>query len=90
MENVLNIKSRKNDNVYHVFDEKIVVTIGAKTKDIALPFDSSKPCYYERFSDVYYINDKLYAIVLVRDSYDVRFEIDEEELVLKGRPIPTY
>ena len=90
MENVLNIKSRKNDNVYHVFDEKIVVTIDVKTKDIALPFDSSKPCYYERFSDVYYINDRLYAIVIVRDSYDVRFEIDEEELVLKGRPIPTY
>ena len=42
MEYVLNIKSRNNDNVYHVFDEKIVVTFGAKTKDIALPFDSSE------------------------------------------------
>ncbi len=90
MDSIVSIKSRKNGSVYHVYDSKIEVTTMSGLKYIELPFDPSDTSYYVRFSDAYYINDKLYAIVIVRDPYDVRFEIDEDRLELKGPPIPTY
>ncbi len=42
------------------------------------------------FHDLYYINNKFYAIVVTGDPYDVRFEIDEEKCELKGKAIITY
>jgi hypothetical protein len=84
------IVSSKNDNIYHIFEEKIEVITKSETRIIELPVDQDNPYYYQCFYDAYYINDKLYAIVAVRDQYDVRFEIDENSLKLKGSPIPTY
>ena len=79
-----------NDSVYQVFDTKIAVTTRSGTKYIELPVDPSDTSYYVRFYDAYYINGKLYAVVIVRDPYDVRFEIDENRFELIGPPIPTY
>ena len=52
--------------------------------EIPLPFD------YLTFYDLYHINNKFYAIVVTGDSYDVRFELDEEKCELKGKAIITY
>ena len=81
---IITVKSRKNNNVYHMFKDRIEVVYGSGMTEIPLPFD------YLTFYDLYYINNKFYAIVVTGDSYDVRFELDEEKCELKGKAIITY
>ena len=78
------VKSRKNNNVYHMFKDRIEVVYGSGMTVIPLPVD------YVAFHDLYYINNKFYAIVVTGDSYDVRFELDEEKCELTGKAIITY
>ena len=81
---IITVKSRKNNNVYHMFKDRIEVVYGSGMTEIPLPFD------YLAFYDLYYINNKFYAIVVTGDSYDVRFELDEEKCELTGKAITTY
>ena len=81
---IITVKSRKNNNVYHMFKDRIEVVYGAGKTEIPLPVD------YVVFYDLYYINNKLYAILVTGGHYDVRFEIDEEKCELTGKAITTY
>ena len=81
---IITVKSRKNNNVYHMFKDRIEVVYGAGKTEIPLPVD------YLVFYDLYYINNKLYAIVVTGEPYDARFEIDEEKCELTGKAITTY
>ncbi len=81
---IITVKSRKNNNVYHMFKDRIEVVYGSGKTEIPLPVD------YLVFYDLYYINNKLYAIVVTGEPYDARFEIDEEKCELTGKAITTY
>ena len=39
---------------------------------------------------IYYIQNKLFAIMITNGNYDMRIEIDEDEMDFSGSPIPTY
>ena len=78
------VKSRKNNNVYRMFKDRIEVVYGSGMTEIPLPVD------YVVFYDLYYINNKLYAILVTGDPYDVRFVLDEEKCELTGKAITTY
>ena len=80
---IIIVKSRKN-NIYHMFKDRIEVVYGSGMTEIPLPVD------YVVFYDLYYINNKLYAILATGDPYDVRFELDEEKCELTGKAIITY
>ena len=81
---IIIVKSGKNNNVYHMFKDRIEVVYGSGMTVIPLPVD------YVAFHDLYYINNKLYAILVTGGPYDVRFELDEEKCELKGEAITTY
>ena len=81
---IITVKSRKNNNVYHMFKDRIEVVYGSGKTEIPLPVD------YVVFYDLYYINNKLYAILVTGGYYDVRFELDEEKCELTGKAITTY
>ena len=78
------VKSGKNNNVYHMFKDRIEVAYGSGMTEIPLPLD------YLTFYDLYYINNKLYVILVTGGPYDVRFELDEEKCELTGKAITTY
>ena len=81
------LKSRKNDNVYNLYTDKIVVQTKTGVKEIFLPADIADCwCFY----DIYYIQDKLFAILVKNGNYDLRIAIDEDEHEFSGSPIPTY
>ena len=88
MENENIFKSKKNANVYHIFDDKIVVKTSNGVKEIPLPVDPMRFKYYVRFWYMFYDGETLFAAVEGRTS-DVRFEVDEDKLELVGEPIPT-
>ena len=83
-------ESKRNDNVYHICKDKLVVKSGACEKEIPLPADSKTLMYYLEFEYLFYEGEKLFVVVATRDSYDARFEIDEDNMKLKGPPISTY
>jgi len=83
------LKSKKNNNVYHLFDDKIVVQTSHGEKEIPLPVDPTSFKYYTDFYYMFYEGDKLFAVVQTRSFSDMRFEVDEDTLELKGKPIPT-
>jgi len=87
MENENIYKSKKNANVYHIFDEKIVVKTSHGDKEIPLPVDPMSFKYYVSFYFMFYEDEKLFVVVIGRTA-DVRFEVDEDTLELKGNPIP--
>ena len=87
MENENIYKSKKNANVYHIFDEKIVVKTPRGDKEIPLPVDPMSFKYYVSFYFMFYEDEKLFVVVIGRTA-DVRFEVDEDTLELKGNPIP--
>ena len=87
MENENIYKSKKNANVYHIFDEKIVVKTSRGDKEIPLPVDPMSFKYYVSFYFMFYEDEKLFVVVTGRTA-DVRFEVDEDTLELKGNPIP--
>ena len=80
----------KNDNIYHMYADRIEVLSGTKTMEIPLPIHEFGNTGDLQFYDLYYINNKLFAIIVNRGPYDFRFELDEEKCKLTGRPIPTY
>ena len=81
------LKSNKNDNVYTLYTDKIVVKTKTGTKEILLPKDQGvRWCFY----DIYYIQNKLFAILVSNGNRDMRIEIDEDELEFTGFPITTY
>lgn len=80
------LKSIKNDNVYNLYDERIVVQTGTGVKEIPMPSGEKFICFY----DIYYIQNKLFAILVTTDAYDMRIEIDEDNIAFIGSPIPTY
>ena len=81
------LRSIKNDNIYTLYEDKIVVQSGKVTKEILLPSDRS---VYRCFDLIYYIQNKLFAIMITNGNYDMRIEIDEDEMDFSGSPIPTY
>ena len=83
-------ESKRNNNVYHILSDRIVVYSGSDEREIPLPVDPTTFMYYLEFSYMFYAGDKLFVVVVTRGSYDARFELDEDNLNLKGPPIPTY
>lgn len=83
------LRSKKNDNVYHVLSDKIVVQSGSDKKEIPLPADPATFMYYLELLYAFYEGDKLFVVVATRGSYDARFELDEYNLELKGDHIPA-
>ena len=80
-------KSKKNGNVYYIYDDKIVVQTSHGEKEIPLPVDPMSFKYYVSFYFMFYEDEKLFVVVTGRTA-DVRFEVDEDTLELKGNPIP--
>ena len=83
-------ESKRNDNVYHIYKDKLVVRSRTCEKEIPLPVDPTTYKYYLEFDYMFYEGEKLYVAVATRDSYDARFEIDEDNMKLIGPPISTY
>ena len=81
-------KSKKNGNVYHIYDDKIVVQTSHGEKEIPLPVDPMRFKYYIDFYYMFYEGDKLFAVVQTRSFSDMRFEVDEDTLELIGEPKP--
>ena len=81
------LRSLKNDNVYTLYEDKIVAETRKGVKEISLPSDRS---VYRCFDSIYYIQNKLFAIMITNGNYDMRIEIDEDEIDFSGSPIPTY
>ena len=79
------LRSKKNDNTYTLYKDRIVEQTGAGIKELTLPSGD-----YVCFHSIYYIQDKLFAILITGGSYDMRLEIDEDTLDFTGSPIPTY
>ena len=79
------LRSKKNDNIYILYKDRIVVQTVNGTKELTLPSDD-----YVCFYSIYYIQDKLFAILITGGRYDMRLEIDEDTLAFTGSPIPTY
>ena len=85
------LKSTKNDNVYSMYENKILVQTGTRTKELSMPAAPAGQIGFVCFYDIYYIQNKLFAILITGGSgYDMRIEIDEENLSFKGLPVPTY
>ena len=82
------LSSIKNDNVYNLYEDKIIVQTGKKIKELPMP--AGQPGFI-CFHDIYYIQDRLFAILITEGSgYDMRIEIDEEKTDFTGPLIPTY
>ncbi|MCR5338123.1 MAG: hypothetical protein K6E75_06155 [Lachnospiraceae bacterium] len=85
------LKSIKNDNIYSLYENKIYVQTGTRTKELSMPAAPAEQTDFVCFYDIYYIQNKIFAILITGGSgYDMRIEIDEENLVFKGSPVPTY
>ena len=70
-----------------MYEDKIVVWNGTKDKEILLPSGRTDfVCFY----DIYYIQGKLFAILITAGNYDMRIEIDEDKIDFIGSPIITY
>ena len=89
MDDKIVFKSKKNNNVYHIYDDKIVVQTPHGEKEIPLPVDPMSFKYYTDFLYMFYDGDKLFVVLATRSYSDVRFEVDEDMLELIGKPIPT-
>ena len=83
-------ESKRNNNIYHVLSDRIIVCSGSDEREIPLPVDPKSFMYYLEYLYMFYEGDKLFVVVATRDSYDARFELDEDILDLKGHPIQTY
>ncbi len=85
------IKSIKNNNVYNLYEDKILVQTETKEKELCMPAVPAGQSGFVCFYDIYYIQNKLFAVLITTGSgYDMRIEIDEENLSFKGSPAPTY
>ena len=85
------LKSIKNDNIYSLYENKIFVQTKTRTKELSMPVALAGQIGFVCFYDIYYIQNKLFAILITGGSgYDMRIEIDEENLWFIGSPVPTY
>ncbi len=85
------IKSIKNNNVYNLYEDKILVQTETKEKELCMPAVPAGQSGFVCFYDIYYIQNKLFAVLITTGSgYDMRIEIDEDTLDYAGTPIPTY
>ena len=73
------VKSKKNNYTYMMHEDIIIASSEDKEYTIDLPHKDNILCFY----DMYYINNNLIVIVAARGSYDIRYELDEEGLILK-------
>ena len=63
-----------------MMQEKIIGASGEdKEYTIELPHKDNILCFY----DMYYVNNNLIVIIAARGSYDIRYELDEQDLNLK-------
>lgn len=83
------IKSLKNDNEYHMYEDRIEVRSRSRTVMLPLPEDKDRYKNYICFTDIFYMGDELNVIVATRDNYDLRFPVDEDVIEL-GTPTPYY
>ena len=76
---IIVLKSKKNNYTYMMY-QNIIVAIGEdKEYTIELPHKDNILCFY----DMYYVNNNLIVIIAARGSYDIRYELDEQDLNLK-------
>ncbi|MBQ4270297.1 MAG: hypothetical protein II718_00565 [Clostridiales bacterium] len=80
------LTSRKNSNVYYLYEDKIIIETEKGTKELHMPEEETGLC----FDTIYYIRDRLFAILAGNGRCDMRIEIDEDALEFTGSPIPTY
>lgn len=73
------LKSKLKKCTYTMHDDAIVVHFDDMTYNIELPKEGKNLSFY----DMYYINDKLTVIIATSSSYDVRYELDEDNLKLQ-------
>lgn len=76
---IIVLKSKKNNYTYMMHEDIIIASSEDKEYTIDLPHKDNILCFY----DMYYINNNLIVIVAARGSYDIRYELDEEALILK-------
>ncbi len=85
------LKSIKNEHIYSLYENKILVQTGTRTKELSMPAAPAGQTDFVCFCDIYYIQNRLFAILITDGSgYDMRIEIDEENLGFIGSPVPTY
>ncbi len=85
------LESIKNDNIYSLYENKILVQTKTRTKELSMPAAPAGQIGFVCFYDIYYIQNKLFAILITGGSgYNMRIEIDEENLSFIGSPVPTY
>ena len=73
------VKSRKNNYTYMMHENSIVAGGADKEYTIELPHKDNILCFY----DMYYVDNDLVVIIAARGSYDIRYELDEQNLILK-------
>ncbi len=83
------LRSQKNDNRYVLYEDRIEVVSRSRTVTLPLPVDKDRYMNYLCFTGIFYIGDKLYATVATRESYDLKFVIDEDSIELTD-PTPFY
>jgi hypothetical protein len=84
------LRSNKNNNVYNLYKERIVVQNGTNVKELHMPAVPAGQSGFECFYDIYYIQNKLFAVLITGSGFDMRIEIDEETLDYAGAPITNY
>ena len=85
------LKSIKNNNVYNLYEERIVVRTETKEKELRMPTVPAGQSGFVCFYDIYYIQNRLFAVLITTGSgYDMRIEIDEDTLDYVGGTIPVY
>ena len=78
------IESKKNAHLYELMEDRIRIMDSSGTKEVFVPDDSQ---YSICFCDIFYMGKKLYVIVASRVGFDMKYEIDEDKLVLQN-PTP--
>ena len=65
-------------------EDRIRVTDSSVSKEVFMPVDQQYSlCFY----DILYMGEKLYVIVAARVGFDVKYELNEDELILQN-PTP--
>ena len=72
-------KSKYNNNLYTMYNCKIIITNGNQERIVELPRDENSICFY----DMYYERGLLIVIIATRGEYDLKYELDEDNLKLQ-------
>lgn len=81
--------SHKNDNRYVLYEDRIEVISRSRTVTLPLPVDKDRYMNYICFTGIFYSGDKLYVTVATRESYDLKFIMDEDIIEITD-PTPFY